>query len=158
MKKIIRNLTGFIVVAPFILSIKLLSIFSTRDKAIAIISPILIKTAKRFVRILIPYVSTASEFDNFKKIIKSRIPRLKIFYDIQFTESDNLLKLHVANCPFPEIAKRLGYADLGPIMCHSDWEVAKDNLDKWDFERKHSIGEGYSFCDHTYKRKTDTKS
>lgn len=153
MKKIIRKLTGFVVITPFILCIKLVAIFTTREKAIVIISPILIRSAKRFVRILIPYVNSASEFDKFKKIITSRIPKLKIFYDIQFTESENLLKLHVKNCPFAEMATRLGYADLGPVMCHSDWEVAKDNHDKWDFERVHSIGDGFNFCDHTYKRK-----
>lgn len=153
MKKILRDLTGYIVIAPFILCIKVLSVFSTREKAIALMSPLVIKAAKRFVRILVPYVKRASDFDEFKKTITSRAPKLWLFYDITFSESENLLKLHVANCPFAEIAKRLGYADLGPIMCHSDWEVAKDNFDKWDFERKHSIGEGDSFCDHTYKRK-----
>lgn len=153
MKKILRDLTGFIVLAPFILCIKLLSVFSTREKAVAIMSPLIIKVAKRFVRILVPYVKSAIDFDKFKKTVTSRAPRLWLFYDITFVESEKFLKLHVANCPMAEMAKRLGYADLGPIMCHGDWEVAKDNIDKWDFERNHAIGEGHSYCDHTYKRK-----
>ena len=39
-------------------------------------------------------------------------------------------------------------------MCQADWEIAKDNRDKWTFERSYQIGTGDSFCDHTYKRKT----
>jgi len=158
MKKILRGLTGFIVVWPFILCIKFLSVFWTREKAIAIMSPLIIKTAKRFVRILVPNVNSAADFDKFKNTIISRAPRLKLFYDITFpVKSDDLLKLHVANCPFAEMAKRLGYADLGHYICYGDWELAKDNIDKWDFERKHQIGTGDNFCDHTYKRKDKRK-
>lgn len=154
MKKMLRGLTGFIVVYPFILCIKLLSVFSTREKAIAIMSPLIIKTAKRFVRILVPNVKSAADFDKLKNTIISMSSRLWLFYDITFSvKSDDLLKLHVANCPFAEMAKRLGYADIGTYICHGDWEIAKDNIDKWDFERKHQIGTGDSFCDHTYKRK-----
>lgn len=117
-------------------------------------SPLIIKAAKGFVGILVPNVNSAADFDKFKNIIMRRAPRLGLLYDITFpVKSDDLLKLHVANCPFAEMAKRLGYSDLCPYICHGDWEVAKDNIDKWDFERKHQIGTGDSFCDHTYKRK-----
>ena len=154
MKKILRQLTGFIIIGPFILGIKFLSLFLTREKAIAIISPLIVKVAKIFVRILVPYVNNADEFDKLKNTITKRAPRLRLFYDITFAEkNDNLLKLHVANCPVVEMAVRLGYADIGPFICGGDWEVSKDNIDKWDFERKHQIGTGDSFCDHTYKRK-----
>ena len=126
----------------------------TREKAVATISPLLIKSAKMFVRILVPTVKNAAEFDKLKDTITKRARRGWLFYDISIAETnDNLLKLHVANCPFAEMAVRLGYADIGPVMCQCDWEVAKDNIDKWDFDRKHQIGTGDSFCDHTYKRK-----
>ncbi len=155
MKEVLRQFIGFIIIGPFILGIKLLSLFSTREKAVAIMSPLIIKVAKMFVRILVPYVNNADDFDKLKDTITKRAPRLRLFYDITFAEkNDKLLKLHVANCPVAEMAERLGYTDLGPVICQGDWEVAKDNIDKWDFERKHQIGTGDSFCDHTYKRKT----
>ncbi len=70
-----------------------------------------------------------------------------LFYDITIAEkNDNLLKLHVANCPVAEMAVRLGYSDIvGPYICQGDYEVAKDNIDKWDFKRKHQIGTGDTF-------------
>ncbi len=155
MKKILRQLVAFIVVGPFILCIKILSFFSSREKAIEIMSPIIVKVAKIFVRILVPNVKNATDFDILKDTITKRASRLWPFYDISIAENnDNLLKLHVANCPFAELAIRLGYIDIGPFVCQGDWEVAKDNINKWDFERKHQIGTGDSYCDHTYKRKT----
>ena len=33
-----------------------------------------------------------------------------------------------------------------------DWAIARDNADKWKFERNYQIGTGDSYCDHTYKR------
>jgi len=154
MEEILRQLIGFIIIGPFILSIKFLSLFLNREKAVAIISPLIIKVAKIFVRILVPYVNNADDFDKLKDTITKRAPRLRLFYDITFAEkNDNLLKLHVANCPVAEMAERLGYTELGPVICQGDWEVARDNIDKWDFERKHQIGTGDRFCDHTYKRK-----
>ena len=154
MIKLLRQLVGFIVIGPFIFSIKFLSLFVTREKAVAIVSPLIIKVAKLFVRILVPTVKNASDFDKLKDTITKRARRLWLFYDITIAEkNNNLLKLHVANCPFAEIAERLGYSDTGPFICQGDWELAKDNIDKWDFERKHQIGTGDSFCDHTYKRK-----
>lgn len=155
MKNILRKLIGFIVVGPFVLSIKLLSLFSSRGKAIEIMSPLIVKVAKLFVRILVPNVKNAADFDRLKDTITKRAIRLWPFYDITIAENnDNLLKLHVANCPFAELAIRLGYIDIGPFVCQGDWEVAKDNINKWDFDRKHQIGTGDSYCDHTYKRKT----
>jgi len=155
MKEILRQFVGFIIIGPFLLSIKFLSLFTTREKAVAIIGPLLIKAAKMFVRILVPNVKNYAEFDKLKNTITKRARRLWLFYDITIAEkNDHLLKLHVANCPFAEMAVRLGYADIGPVMCQCDWEVAKDNIDKWDFDRKHQIGTGDSYCDHTYKRKT----
>lgn len=154
MKEILRQFVGIIVIGPFLLSIKFLSLFMTREKAVVTISPLLIKSAKMFVRILVPNVKNAAEFDKLKDTITKRARRLWLFYDITIAEkNNNLLKLHVANCPFAEMAVRLGYADIGPVMCQCDWEVAKDNIDKWDFDRKHQIGTGDRFCDHTYKRK-----
>ncbi len=134
--------------------IKILSLFSSRERAIEIMRPSIVKVAKTFVRILVPSVNSAADFDKLKDTIIRRAGRLWPFYDIAIAENnDNLLKLHVSNCPFAELAIRLGYIDIGPYVCQGDWEVAKDNIDKWVYERKHQIGTGDSFCDHTYKRK-----
>ena len=84
MKKILRQLTGFIIIGPFILSIKFLSLFLTREKAVAIMSPLIIKVAKIFVRILVPNVKNADDFDKLKDTITKRAPRLRLFYDITF--------------------------------------------------------------------------
>lgn len=114
MINILRQLTGFIIVGPFILSIKIMSLFMTREKAIAIMSPLIIKVAKMFVRILVPNVKNADDFDKLKDTITKRARKLRLFYDITIAEkNDNLLKLHVANCPVAEMAERLGYTDLG---------------------------------------------
>ncbi len=116
--------------------------------------PIIVRIAKTFVRILVPYVDSADDFDKLKDIITRRAKWLRPFYDISIAEnSSNILKLHVANCPFAELVILLGYIDIGPYVCSGDWEVAKDNINNWDFERKHQIGTGDSYCDHTYIRK-----
>jgi predicted ArsR family transcriptional regulator len=78
----------------------------------------------------------------------------KPFYDFDIAEENkNIFKLHVWNCPFCECLNGFGLTGLSPYVCEGDWAIARDNIDKWDFERSHQIGTGDSFCDHTYKRK-----
>ena len=118
-------------------------------------SPLIIRTAKLFVGFVVPNIKSAADFDKLTDTITKRLQALWILYDVTFPEKNkNILKLHVVNCPVVEMAGRLGYRDIGPIICQGDWEVAKDNCDKWDFERQHQIGAGDSYCDHTYKRRT----
>ena len=69
-------------------------------------------------------------------------------------EDRDVFKVHVFNCPFCEAFNALRMPELSPYVCEGDWEKARANKKKWDFERKHQIGTGDSFCDHTYKRKT----
>ena len=77
----------------------------------------------------------------------------KLFYDIEILKEDpNTFKLQVTNCPFCEALAMLGLKELGPYLCQADWEVAKDNFDKWGFHRENQIGTGDPFCDHTYHR------
>lgn len=154
MKTFIRDFVGFIVVGPFMLSIKILSLFLNRGKAITIMSPLIVKVAKIFVRFVVPKIRNAAEFDKLTVTITKRLRNLRLFYDVTIAEkNENPLKLHITNCPFAEMAARLGYPDPGPFICQGDWEVAKDNVDNFIFERAHQIGTGDSFCDHTYKRK-----
>jgi predicted ArsR family transcriptional regulator len=68
-------------------------------------------------------------------------------------EDDDTLALKYANCPFCETFNLLGLPEMGAHVCQSDWEIAKDNADLWDFERSHQIGTGDEYCDHTYLRK-----
>jgi hypothetical protein len=56
------------------------------------------------------------------------------------------------NCPFCEVLNRTGLSDLSGYICEGDWAYARENKDKWLFERKFQIGTGDTICDHTYKR------
>ncbi len=64
-----------------------------------------------------------------------------------------MIVLNYSNCLLCEGFFTLRMSEIGPYLCQSDWEIAKENVDKWDFERNHQIGTGDKYCDHTYKRK-----
>ena len=85
--------------------------------------------------------------------MRARFWLWRLFYDIEILKEDpNVFKLKVTNCPFYEALAMLGLKELGPYLCQADWEVAKDNFDKWGFHRENQIGTGDPFCDHTYHR------
>ncbi len=154
MKKIIRRLIGFIVVSPFILLVYLTSIFVGKEKAIKIYGPSATFVSKQAIKLFVPKIGSADHFDSFSAGMRANFWLWKPFYDFDIAEEDqNIFKLHVLNCPFCECLGSFGLKDLSPYVCEGDWAVARDNSDKWDFERSHQIGTGDSFCDHTYKRK-----
>jgi predicted ArsR family transcriptional regulator len=153
MKKFFRKIIGYIVVSPFVVASKFLSIFLGKQKAIEVVGPRLTKSAKRFLKFWIPKIDGAEDFASFPAKMKKNFRLWEPLYDIEISEESNdVFKLHVSNCPFCEALNRLGMSKLSPYVCEGDWAIARDNADKWKFERNYQIGTGDSYCDHTYKR------
>ena len=154
MKKNFRQCIGFIVGSPFIVMTYLSSIFIGKEKAVKLWGPALTSYAKLIVKLTVPKIKNASEFNRFSSGLKARFRLWSPVYDYSVAyEDSNTLKMHFSNCPFCEVLKTLGLSGLNPYVCQGDWAAAKDYADKWGFERSHQIGTGDSFCDHTYKRK-----
>ena len=153
MKNIIRQFIGFTFVIPYVCMIWYLSIFIEREKALQIIGHQITRLAKGSLRDWVPYIRDASEFDLLRSKMKGNLTFWSPLFDISIVKDDhNTFKVHVQNCPFCETFIKLGMPELAPYVCEGDWEKAKSNKNKWLFERKHQIGTGDSFCDHTYKR------
>ena len=153
MKKIFRKIIGYTVVLPFVLAFEFLSIFLGQEKAIEVVGSKLTKSAKRFLIFWVPNINNAKDFGSFPAKMKKNFRLWDPFYDIEISEESNdVFKLHVSNCPFCEALNRLGMSKLSPYVCEGDWAIARDNADKWNFERNYQIGTGDSYCDHTYKR------
>jgi hypothetical protein len=153
-KQLFRNIVGFVVVIPTVLRVRLLATSVGKEKAIARLGPKMTAMAKWSLRFWVPALEDASEFDLFASKMKARFRLWEPFYDIKVVKEDqNTFKLCVENCPFCEALTRLGLPELGPYVCQGDWEIARENADKWGFERDHQIGTGDAFCDHTYLRK-----
>jgi hypothetical protein len=152
-KKLFRNTFGFIVVSPFILATKLLAVFVGEKKSVEFFGPIATNLAKQSLKYWVPKIDNPDEFDVFPAKMKKKFYIWKLFYDIEITEeTDDIFKLHVSNCPFCEVLNTFGLSKLSAYACDGDWAIAKDNSKKWLFERRHQIGTGDKFCDHTYKR------
>jgi hypothetical protein len=154
MKKTLRSIFGSIFVLPFVISTKLLSVFLGQQRAIKIIGPIVTKIVKPLIKFLwVPNISSPEDFDSFSERMKKNFWIWKQLFDFKISEeSKDVFKLHLTNCPFCEAFNNFGIPELNEYFCEGDWAVAKDNSDKWIFERNHQIGTGDSFCDHTYKR------
>lgn len=110
--------------------------------------------AKQSLKFWVPKLENAKDFDKFRAKMKANLWLWRPFFDIQITEETNdTFKLHLGNCPFCEVLNNVGLANLNPYVCDGDWVLARENKDKWIFDREHQIGTGDSFCDHTYRRK-----
>lgn len=156
MKTLFRQVIGVIVAGPFIIMTSLSSLFIGKEKAVKLWGPLLTSYAKWFVKLTVPTIQKASEFDRFASRLKARFRLWRSLYDYSVAYEDrNTLKMHFSNCPFCEVLKNIGLSELRPYVCQGDWAAAKDNAEKWTFERQHQIGTDDSFCDHTYKRKID---
>lgn len=154
MKKIVRFLSGVLFIGPIVLLTYLFSLFLGREKAVRLWGPVITSIAKSGVNLFIPKLKDASEFDFFAERMKKNFWLWKPFYDFTISQDGrDVFQLNVKNCPFCETAIKLGLPELGPYFCQGDWEVAKENKDKWDFNRTHQIGTGDKFCNHTYLRK-----
>lgn len=153
MKNIFRKVFGSMVVSPFVVACKFLSVFIGQEKALEVVGPRLTKSAKRILEFWVPRIDDAKDFHSFPAKMKKNFNLWKPFYDIEITEeSIDVFKLHISNCPFGEALTRLGMSKLSPYVCEGDWAIARDNADKWLFGRNYQIGTGDSYCDHTYKR------
>ena len=153
MKEISRKLFGIIVVLPFVIAVKILSVFIGQNEAITKIGPVATALAKRTLKYWVPNICGPADFDSFPIKMKKNLKFWRPFYDIEISEENrDIFKLYVSNCPFCEALNGFGLADLSAYVCKGDWAIAHDNSDKWTFERAHQIGTGDCFCDHTYKR------
>jgi hypothetical protein len=145
---------GLIVVLPTVIKVYALAPLIGKEKAIGHCGPKVTALAKWSLRFWVPKLKDASEFDLFAARMKDRFWLWKLFYDIAVVQEDqNTFGLRVGNCPFCEAFNSFGLSALGPYLCQGDWEIAKENADKWRFKREHQIGTGDDFCDHTYLRK-----
>jgi len=153
MKQVFRKIFGIIVVSPFVVASKLLSIFLGEQKAIETIGPIVTDCAKQSLKFWVPKIDDPKDFDSFPSKMEKNFRIWKPFYDIKISEETNdVFKLHVSNCPFCEVLNKFGLKRLSAYVCEGDWAIAQDNSDKWIFKRNYQIGTGDKYCDHTYKR------
>ena len=153
-KKFFRQIAGFMVVLPAVAKVYVLAPFIGKERAIAICGPGVTAMAKWSLRFWIPKIEDAVEFDSFPSRMKARFRLWKPFFDLSVVQEDrNIFKINVYHCPFCEAFRKLGVSEMGPYLCQGDWETAKENSDKWGLQRKHQIGTGDSFCDHTYLRR-----
>ncbi|MEH0022837.1 MAG: L-2-amino-thiazoline-4-carboxylic acid hydrolase [Desulfobacter sp.] len=153
MKNQFRLFIGFLVATPIALLTLLVSLFTGKQRAISILGPKVTIVAKSAQQFFPPKISNASEFELFKTKLKDKQKIWSVLYDypIEFPD-ENTAKLVVKNCPFAEAVIKLNICEFGYYMCQGDWEVAKDNSDKWEFERRCTIATGGTLCDFTYKR------
>ena len=153
MKNILRKIFGSIIVTPFVIISKSLSIFIGQERAIEFIGPTATRLAKLSLKLWVPKIDDSMDFDSFPTKMKKNLRLWRPFYDIEISEeSKDVFKLHVSNCPFCEALNRIGLSKLSAYVCQGDWAIAQDNTDKWIFERSYQIGTGDSYCDHTYRR------
>lgn len=153
MKNVFRLFIGFIVAIPVAVPTHLLSLFTGKEKAVKILGPSVTAMAKLLQQFFPPTISKASEFDRFKSRLYDRQKIWGLLYDypVEYPDEDTA-KLVIKNCPFAEALIHLNISEFGHYMCEGDWEVAKDNAEKWQFERNCTIGTGGTICDFTYKR------
>ena len=153
MKAIFRYAVVLLIVGPFVIFIHIARLFVGKQKAIQLCGPLGTKIAKMVLKLVVPKIEKPEEFDKFKKDYKGNFWILKPIYDLKIKEeNDDLLKLHVLNCPFCELATAAGISEINPYFCKGDWEIAEENQGLWEFERGMEIGKGDTYCDHTYKR------
>lgn len=155
MKHVFRQIIGFVIGAPFIVLTYGSAGVVGKRRAIRFWGPAMTAYAKLFVKLTLPRIRDASEFDRFASRLKANFHQWwRFLYDYGVTYEDrDTLALRFANCPFCEVLKGVGLSELRPYVCQSDWAAASDNAKKWTFERQHQIGTDDAYCDHTYKRK-----
>jgi len=134
---------------------KILSLFVGKQRAIERVGPVVSSASKVLGKIfMVPRIGSHREFETFTRRMSRAIRLMKPLYDISIVHQDrDKIVLNYANCPLWEGFSLLGLEKLAPYACQADWEIAHDNADKWSFERRHQIGTGDEYCDHTYMSK-----
>jgi hypothetical protein len=153
MKHTMRQIIGLMFAVPYVLTIRFLSLFMEKENALQMIGQHLTSLAKRSLRYWVPYIKDSSEFDLLRSRMRKNLRFWSPFFDVSIVKDDSdTFGVKVFNCPFCEAFIKLGTPELAPYVCQGDWEKAKSNQKKWQFERSCQIGTGDSFCNHTYKR------
>ena len=156
MKRKSRAVIGHIIMSPFMLGTMMLSAVAGRPKAVRIVGRVLTAVAKRFVSLAIPSIPAPDQFDHFRNRVKRNYDFFGILYDITVTvDAADAVQFNIHNCPFCETLRKYGFSDLSKYACAGDWIIARENKDKWIFDRQQTIGTGGAFCNPTYRRKID---
>jgi hypothetical protein len=155
MKNAFRKLAALVAFGPFIVAIHVTSLVVGKRKAVRLWGPIVTFTTRLSLYLFVPRIEDASQFDDFRRFFRSRLNwAWKPFFDARVEQDDeDTFRLHVANCPFCEVFIGAGLGEMGPYVCQADWDMARRNIERWEFERVHQIGTGDAFCDSTYRRK-----
>ena len=151
-----RICVGLIVAFPVALLTHITSFIIGKQRTIILFGPWVTIFAASLQQFFPPKIHKSSEFELFKSKVKDkqRIWRLLYDYPIEYPD-DNTVQLNIENCPFAEALKTLKISEFGYYICQGDWKVAKNNSDKWLFERSCTIATGGKICDFTYKKIKD---
>jgi hypothetical protein len=156
LKELGRQVIGLITVLPTAFKVWATTPFLGKERAVAYWGPGMTAMAKWSLRFWVPQIASAADFDLFQTKMKANFRLWRPLFDIHIEREDHhIFQLKVKNCPFCQALFRVGLPELAPYVCQGDWEKARDNADKWVFERNCQIGTGDSYCDHTYLRKPD---
>jgi hypothetical protein len=152
----IRFWIGLLVVAPIAVFTHVLALVIGKERAVGKLGGVVTMCAKSLQQFFPPTITNASEFDRFKEQVKPQYLLYKIWsilydYHVEYPDDDSVL-LVIKNCPFANALKIVKLPEFGVYMCQGDWEVAKDNSQKWKFERTGTIGTGCEICDFKYIR------
>jgi len=155
-KKTFRRIAAFLILAPGIIWTYFLSIFIGKEKAIKLCGPFFTLFSKPFSRNWVPKINSASEFDNFSTKMQKGFWLWKPFFDFSIVkDNSDEFKLKITYCPICDVIQTFGLSGLASFVCEADWQVARENEEKWLFNRKYQLSTGDSYCDHTYLRKKE---
>ena len=83
MVDLFRKSVGFVVAAPFFLSVKALSLVVGRQRAIEILGPFVTAVVRIMAEAsLIPSIQSPDEFELFVEKMKRNIRKLRLLYDV----------------------------------------------------------------------------
>jgi len=155
-KNRLRISVGLIVAFPVAILTQLTSFIIGKQRTIKYFGPWVTIFAASLQNFFPPKINKSSEFELFKSKVKDKQRIWGLLYDYTIESPDNnTVQLNIKNCPFAEALKILKISEFGYYVCQGDWKVAKNNSDKWLFERRGSIATGGKICDFTYKKIKD---
>jgi hypothetical protein len=145
-----------LIIAPFAIFIFCSRPFLGEKKAISRAGKCLTLATASFMNLLVPKISSPSEYGPFKKKLEKRFRRLCPFYDLEIVRStDRVFESRVRHCPVTGALKTLGLPELCKYACAGDWQVAEKNGGNWTFSRRHTLGTDCLPCNHTYISKAE---
>ena len=130
-----------------------LKLIIEREKAINLYGPVLTAIQKQMLKFWIADIKDPSDFEQLGIRMKERFWFWRIIFDIKILQQDkHVFKVRINNCEVCSWLIKFGFIELSRYICIADFKISEDHADKWAFERKNAIGNGDSFCDHTYLR------